>query len=173
MITLTRRAKSRWHCWHTFDLSYMHMKWYSSIKKNILMTVLMWDREIEREKKDHPNPSRHFNQKDNNRMVFNINMGYIFVFLERLPVLLFIHGDGYDMGTGAAFDGSIFASYTKTIVVTINYRLGPFGKIFIEWLSSSCFLPLLPAYFFWLSIVSSVSFSGWQLLLINSNSSHL
>jgi carboxylesterase type B len=33
------------------------------------------------------------------------------------------------MGTGAAFDGAIFASYTKTIVVTINYRLGPFGKI--------------------------------------------
>ena len=49
--------------------------------------------------------------------------------LDRLPVLLFIHGDGYDMGTGAAFDGSVFASYTKTIVVTINYRLGPFGKI--------------------------------------------
>jgi carboxylesterase type B len=48
--------------------------------------------------------------------------------LERLPVLLFIHGDGYDMSTGAAFDGAIFASYTKTIVVTINYRLGPFGK---------------------------------------------
>jgi len=33
------------------------------------------------------------------------------------------------MGTGAAFDGAILASYTKTIVVTINYRLGPFGKI--------------------------------------------
>jgi carboxylesterase type B len=43
-------------------------------------------------------------------------------------VLLFIHGDGYDMSTGAAFDGAIFASYTKSIVVTINYRLGPFGK---------------------------------------------
>ena len=32
------------------------------------------------------------------------------------------------MGTGAAFDGAILASYTRTIVVTINYRLGPFGK---------------------------------------------
>ena len=32
------------------------------------------------------------------------------------------------MSTGSAFDGAIFASYTKTIVVTINYRLGPFGK---------------------------------------------
>jgi carboxylesterase type B len=49
-------------------------------------------------------------------------------FLGSLPVLLFIHGDGYDMSTGAAFDGAVFASYTKAIVVTINYRLGPFGK---------------------------------------------
>jgi carboxylesterase type B len=32
------------------------------------------------------------------------------------------------MSTGSAFDGAVFASYTKTIVVTINYRLGPFGK---------------------------------------------
>ena len=43
-------------------------------------------------------------------------------------MLLFVHGDGYDMSTGAAFDGAIFASYAKAIVVTINYRLGPFGK---------------------------------------------
>ncbi|CAF5159965.1 unnamed protein product, partial [Rotaria magnacalcarata] len=50
----------------------------------------------------------------------------LFICLEQLPVVLFIHGDGYDMGTGAAFDGAIFASYTKSIVVTINYRLGPF-----------------------------------------------
>jgi carboxylesterase type B len=47
---------------------------------------------------------------------------------ERLPVLLFVHGDGYETGTGAAFDGAVFASYSKSIVVTINYRLGPFGK---------------------------------------------
>lgn len=39
-----------------------------------------------------------------------------------------MHGDGYDMGTGGAFDGAVFASYAKAIVVTINYRLGPFGK---------------------------------------------
>jgi carboxylesterase type B len=32
------------------------------------------------------------------------------------------------MSTGSAFDGAVFASYTKAIVVTINYRLGPFGK---------------------------------------------
>ena len=42
--------------------------------------------------------------------------------------MLFVHGDGYDMGTGGAFDGAVFASYAKAVVVTINYRLGPFGK---------------------------------------------
>ena len=57
-----------------------------------------------------------------------INIQFFLNVLERLPVLLFVHGDGYDIGTGAAFDGAIFASYTKSIVVTINYRLGPFGK---------------------------------------------
>jgi carboxylesterase type B len=56
------------------------------------------------------------------------SVSFFFIYLEQLPVLLFIHGDGYDMSTGAAFDGAIFASYTKSIVVTINYRLGPFGK---------------------------------------------
>jgi carboxylesterase type B len=56
------------------------------------------------------------------------NFYSISIYLELLPVLLFIHGDGYDMSTGAAFDGAIFASYTKAIVITINYRLGPFGK---------------------------------------------
>jgi carboxylesterase type B len=57
-----------------------------------------------------------------------ISIQFFFIYLELLPVLLFIHGDGYDMSTGAAFDGAIFASYSKAIVVTINYRLGPFGK---------------------------------------------
>ncbi len=61
--------------------------------------------------------------EDSGEFLFNF-----FIYLESLPVLLFIHGDGYDMSTGAAFDGAIFASYSKAIVVTINYRLGPFGK---------------------------------------------
>lgn len=52
-----------------------------------------------------------------------------------LPVVLFIHGDGFDIGTGAAFDGAIFASYTKSIVVTVNYRLGALGKIIRLFLS--------------------------------------
>lgn len=42
-------------------------------------------------------------------------------------VIVFVHGESYEMGTGNAYDGSILASYGQVIVVTINYRLGPIG----------------------------------------------
>ncbi|CAF0821588.1 unnamed protein product [Rotaria sordida] len=71
-------------------------------------------------------------QNEQQCLYMNIYQPQIKNLKERLPVLLFIHGDGYDMSTGAAFDGAIFASYTKTIVVTINYRLGPFGFLYIS-----------------------------------------
>ncbi|XP_044006504.1 neuroligin-1-like isoform X2 [Aphidius gifuensis] len=43
------------------------------------------------------------------------------------PVLLFIHGESYDWGSGNPYDGSVLASYTELVVVTINYRLGVLG----------------------------------------------
>ncbi|KAK3095716.1 hypothetical protein FSP39_017981 [Pinctada imbricata] len=43
------------------------------------------------------------------------------------PVMVFVHGESYDMGTGNAYDGSVLASFGKVIVVTVNYRLGVFG----------------------------------------------
>ncbi|XP_019622849.1 PREDICTED: cAMP-regulated D2 protein-like [Branchiostoma belcheri] len=46
-----------------------------------------------------------------------------------LPVLLWIHGGNYRVGTGSAmvYDGRFLADKTQTVVVTINYRLGAFG----------------------------------------------
>ncbi|XP_066288307.1 putative inactive carboxylesterase 4 [Branchiostoma lanceolatum] len=46
-----------------------------------------------------------------------------------LPVLFWIHGRNYRIGTGAAlvYDGRFLANKTQTVVVTINYRLGAFG----------------------------------------------
>jgi len=47
------------------------------------------------------------------------------------PVVLFIHGESYDYGTGNAYDGSVLSSFADIAVVTVNYRLGPLGnKIF-------------------------------------------
>jgi len=45
-----------------------------------------------------------------------------------LPVVVFIHGDSFDYGTGNAYDGSVMAAFGHVVVVTLNYRLGPLGQ---------------------------------------------
>jgi len=47
---------------------------------------------------------------------------------DRLPTMLWIHGGGHTTGSGAAtfYDGEKLARQ-GVVVVTINYRLGPFG----------------------------------------------
>jgi para-nitrobenzyl esterase len=45
----------------------------------------------------------------------------------RLPVLLWIHGGGNSIGEAGFYDGSKLASAHRVVVVTVNYRLGPFG----------------------------------------------
>jgi para-nitrobenzyl esterase len=44
-----------------------------------------------------------------------------------LPVMVWIHGGAFVLGSGQDADGSLLAAKGKVIVVTINYRLGPFG----------------------------------------------
>tara|TARA_B100001971_G_scaffold56864_1_gene51876 strand:+ start:1409 stop:3226 length:1818 start_codon:yes stop_codon:yes gene_type:complete len=48
---------------------------------------------------------------------------------ERLPVMFWIHGGGNSLGDGGTslYDGSLMATEHDMVVVTINYRLGPFG----------------------------------------------
>jgi para-nitrobenzyl esterase len=45
------------------------------------------------------------------------------------PVMVWIHGGAYVFGSGAVpwYDGTRFAQHGDVVVVTINYRLGPFG----------------------------------------------
>ena len=43
------------------------------------------------------------------------------------PVMVFIHGSSYSWGSGNIHDGSVLASLGKTVVVTLNYRLGILG----------------------------------------------
>jgi len=49
---------------------------------------------------------------------------------KKRPVFVWIHGGGFTNGSGslAMFDGAALAS-KGTVVVTINYRLGPFGYL--------------------------------------------
>ena len=48
---------------------------------------------------------------------------------DRIPVLVFLHGESFDWGAGHLYDGSILASYANVVVVTLNFRLGILGKI--------------------------------------------
>jgi len=43
------------------------------------------------------------------------------------PVLIWIHGGAFVFGSGSNFDGSWLANRGDAVVVTINYRLGPWG----------------------------------------------
>ena len=43
------------------------------------------------------------------------------------PVVLFVHADSYDVGTGNAYDGSVLAAFGHLVVVTFNFRLGALG----------------------------------------------
>ena len=44
-----------------------------------------------------------------------------------LPVMVWIHGGSFVIGSGQWTDGSMLAVKGQVVVVTINYRLGPFG----------------------------------------------
>ncbi|RVE72032.1 hypothetical protein OJAV_G00057580, partial [Oryzias javanicus] len=45
----------------------------------------------------------------------------------RLPVMVWIHGGGFTLGSASMFDGSALAAYEDVIVVLIQYRLGVLG----------------------------------------------
>lgn len=47
----------------------------------------------------------------------------------RRPVMVWIHGGGFEIGSGSApvYDGATLARRGDTVIVTFNYRLGPLG----------------------------------------------
>ena len=46
---------------------------------------------------------------------------------DRLPVMLWIHGGGNTVGEGGDYNGKELAKRYNVIVISCNYRLGPFG----------------------------------------------
>ncbi|XP_018650137.1 neuroligin 3 (S09 family) [Schistosoma mansoni] len=46
------------------------------------------------------------------------------------PIFLFVHGESYEYGSGNAYDLSVLASYSDTVGITLNYRLGLLGFLF-------------------------------------------
>jgi para-nitrobenzyl esterase len=55
---------------------------------------------------------------------------------HRLPVMLWIHGGGFLNGAGTDYDAAVLAREAGAVVVTINYRLGPFGFLALPGLST-------------------------------------
>lgn len=51
---------------------------------------------------------------------------------SKLPVIVWMHGGGFINGTGNDWDGSHLAKTANAIVVSINYRLGPFGWLALD-----------------------------------------
>ena len=53
---------------------------------------------------------------------------------SRLPIFIWIHGGRFIFGSASenGFDGSLLSVFSNVVVVTINYRLGPFGFLHIK-----------------------------------------
>lgn len=49
-----------------------------------------------------------------------------------LPIYVFIHGGAFVTYSGSVYDGSSLAVLSNMIVITLNYRLGPFGFFYIK-----------------------------------------
>jgi para-nitrobenzyl esterase len=51
-----------------------------------------------------------------------------------LPVLVWLHGGGFSSGSGAEawYDGALLAERGEMIVVTVNYRLGALGYLYLS-----------------------------------------
>ena len=45
-------------------------------------------------------------------------------------VVVYVHGESFEWGSGNFYDGSVLASAGHVIVITLNYRLGLLGKFF-------------------------------------------
>ncbi len=54
------------------------------------------------------------------------------------PVMVWIHGGGFSTGSGSSpiYDGANLAARGDTVVVTINYRLGPLGFLHLDHLDA-------------------------------------
>lgn len=52
-------------------------------------------------------------------------------------VMVYVHGESFEWGTGNVYDGSVLASAGHVIVITLNYRLGILGKYY-SFLNKTC-----------------------------------
>jgi acetyl esterase/lipase len=51
---------------------------------------------------------------------------------SKLPIYIWIHGGGFSKGSAKDYDGSMLAAISNVIVVTIQFRLGAFGFLYVN-----------------------------------------
>ncbi|XP_064606295.1 neuroligin-2-like [Liolophura sinensis] len=68
-----------------------------------------------------------FNNTSEDCLYLNIYAPYRRRNAASMPVLVYIHGGSNEYGMGGMFHGTVLASWTDVVVVTLNYRLGPLG----------------------------------------------
>ena len=82
------------------------------------------------------------------------------------PVVLFIHGDSFDWGSGNLYDGAVMAAYSDLVVVTINYRLGVLGNSdqpHFQPNSSEIMIPkVLKSHKGWTKIIKEIWWLFWR-----------
>jgi len=74
-------------------------------------------------------PGSHYEQSE--AECLNLNIWTPNIDEKLRPVMLWIHGGGFFTGSGAHFEGSNLALRGNIVIVTINYRLGPLGFLYI------------------------------------------
>jgi len=68
--------------------------------------------------------------------------------LKKRPVMVWIHGGGYFLGSGdAAFYGPDYIVPKDVVLVTLNYRLGVLGMLSIILICISCMLFAFSTFF--------------------------
>jgi para-nitrobenzyl esterase len=55
---------------------------------------------------------------------------------KNLPVMVWLHGGGYSFGSAAGYDPRPLVTQGKVIVVSVNYRFGPFGFLALPGLAA-------------------------------------
>ena len=77
-------------------------------------------------------PGLDSNNSNENCLYLNIYVPYTNSLASGLPIFVFIHGGSFILGSSSNYDGSRIAIMSNMIVITINYRLGPFGFFYIK-----------------------------------------